>query len=436
MLRLPSLRLASWWRALAVGLLVGACGGPTTSLDTTPTTGSTTEGPDTGSTGGSEGTTGEPPPQVTCASECASLLQPTWSYEGAHGYHAVVEMLRDPDGAVWLGTQQQGGTVGLMRLTAEGELEWSIEPGMPCENCRLGDLARHPSGDLLLSVTEPGGVPRSLVGRVDVVAREVAWIRSLTLNPGNGTQSRAGELAVLEDERVVQLRVDALGDDERFEVLDFDAAGGLRRQRGVLVQPGSGSDWTPLAAPGIGGELVTAHAWWDEEEQRMRFASSRLVPPSYTTLSSIPLPLPLDDLAVDGAGRRLELARSRGPESVTLRLTSRRSSDPERFTVSLPLVSTSSTRAALAVGPDDDVYAAARTTPRLVPGEAMLVPTLAVARWSPEGRLRWSATQPLDIMATSEPVELVVDDDGGVIVGTVTQGRLLVVRYEHACACD
>jgi hypothetical protein len=33
-------------------------------------------------------------------------------------------------------------------------------------------------------------------------------------------------------------------------------------------------------------------------------------------------------------------------------------------------------------------------------------------------------------------VELLIDDDHGVIVGTVVRGRPYVARYEQACVCD
>jgi hypothetical protein len=439
----PSLASLSLRLVLGVGPWPCAlgCGEPSISLDTNghATTGAaetTTGAAETTAASEGDGTTGGGP--VVCEPACAAVLVPTWTYEGPWGHYAVVEMLRDADGSLWLGTQRSGGEVGLAQLTSEGKLVWSANPGLPCDGCQLADIALHPTGDVLLSATAPGGLEpaQAVIARFDVAAREVAWVRTLVLAAGKGTRPRLGELAVLDDDRIVAPRINGEPEGEALEVLDFTADGELRARRFVGQQPGSGDQWHLLAARAPTGELVLAHAWWDFESEQMVSATTRLVPPNYPTVSRVPLPLRLDDLVVDGAGHRLELARSDGTETVTLLLTSRSSSDLERWSVSLPLVSTSNTRAALAVAPDDEVYVAARTTPRTQPGLPFVETTLEVARWSADGMLRWQATRPLEMMATTDPLELVVDDDHGVIVGTVVQGRPYVARYEQACVCE
>jgi hypothetical protein len=418
------------------------CSEPITSLDTdgqgtTAAAETTTTGvaETTGASEG-EGTTGGAP--VVCAPACAAVLVPTWTYEGPWGHYAVVEMLRDDDGSLWLGTQRSGGAVGLAQLSSEGELMWSANPGLPCDGCQLADIALHPTGDVLLSATAPAGIEpaQAVIARFDVAAREVAWVRTLALSTGESTRPRIGELAVLDDDRIVAPRINGDAEYEMLEVLDFTADGELRALKAVDYQPGSGDQWRPLAVHAPTGELVLAHAWWDPEVEQMVSATTRLVPPNYSPVSQVPLPLPLDDLAVDGTGRRLELSRSDGTESVTLLLTSRSSADLERWSVSLPLLSTSNTRAALAVAPDDEVYVATRTTPRTQPDAPFVETTLEVARWSADGMLRWQAARPLNMMATSDPLELVVDDDHGVIVGTVVEGQPHVARYEQACVCE
>lgn len=437
---------ASRSRLLAIGLLSAtvACPGATTSLDTSPNASPATEttsavASSTGLGQSADDTMGGEPPLVICAEECTPLLQSSWTYEGPSDHYVVTELLRDADGSLWLGTQRAGGKIGLSQLSATGELVWSAMPGLPCEPCELTDIALHPSGDVLLSATQPAGVgpPQALVARLDVTTRELLWVRSLTLGTAqSSTRPRTGALVVLDEDRILQLRVNVSGEEELVDVLDLDADGTLQAQRYISVHPGTSSEWPPLGERGAGGEPVLAYMGWDAELERAQPTTSRLLLPNYSILSQMPLALPLDDLAVDGAGRRLELMRSRGTDSITLLLTSRRSSDPERWSTSLPLLSTSSTRAALALGPDDDVYVGARTTPRLAPGETAVSVSLDVARWSSEGRLRWQATRSLDMMATFDPIELAVDEDDGVIVATVIQGRLHVVRYEQACACE
>lgn len=427
--RLAGLVSGAWLGALA-------CGGPAASLDTAIGSG-TDDG--TATADETATSTGDAPPAedpVVCAPGCTPILTPTWAWEGPSGTYALVEMLRDADGSLWLGMQRTEGSVVLQRLSAQGEPLWSAAPGLTCERCELADIALHPSGDVLITATARGPdieYDEALIARFDVAAREVAWVRALTLLPGTGMEPRVGELAVLDEDRIVAMRVNGFSEGEVLELLDLTGDGTLRWNEYLGSQEGTG-EWPPLVARAPTGELVLSHAWWDDETERTVPVSARHVPPRYALMSQVVLPLLLDDLAIDGTGRRLELARSDGTETITLVLTSRRSSDPERWTASLPLLSTSNTRAALAVGPDDQVYVAARTTPRPPRGQPYVV-TLDVARWSTDGELRWQASRPLEIMATPDPLELVIDDEHGVIVGTVVLGRPQVVRHEQTCAC-
>lgn len=415
-----------------------ACGDPGVSLDReTETTGTgtgTTAAETLAST--SEGPTPHDEPAI-CGPSCTPILTPTWTYEGPPGTYAVVQMLRDADGSLWLGIQGSQGSVSLARLSAAGELEQSVALGLTCERCELSGIALHPSGDVVLGATGHTGLgpDEAIVARFDVATNTVAWVRALALEPGDSTFPRLGELVVLDEDHIVALEVDGFSEGEVIEVLDLTGDGTLRRRSYMGAQRGSGGPWPPLVVRAPTGEVVMAHAWWDDETERIVTATSRVVPPYYSMVSLVQLPLRLDDLAVDGVGRRLELARSVGTDTLTLVLTSRRSSDPERWTTSLPLLTTSSTRPALAVGPDDQVYVAARSTPRAPPGLPATV-MLEVARWSTDGALAWRASRPLEVMATPDPLEMVVDDDHGVIVGTVISGRATVTRYEQTCACE
>lgn len=428
-------RLARLLGGACLGAL--ACGGPTTSLDTA-LAGGTDEG--TATAGETAASTGDAPPgeePVVCAPGCTPILKPTWTWEGPSGTYALVELLRDADGSLWLGLQRTEGGVVVQRLSAAGEPLWSAAPGLTCERCELVDIALHPSGDVLITATGHGLAPspdEALIARFDVAAREVAWVRALSLSPGMNTAPRIGELVVLDEDRIVALRVNGFSEGEVIDLLDLTGDGSLRWNEYLGAQQGTG-DWPPLVVRAPTGEILISHAWWDDLTERIVNVSARHVPPHYQLVSRSTVPLPLDDLAVDASGRRLELARSDDDETITLLLTSRRSSDPERWSASLPLLSTSSTRAALAIGPDDQVYVAARTTPRPPRGQPYVV-TLEVARWSIDGELRWQAARPLELMATPDPLELVIDDEHGVVVGTVIQGRPYVARHEQTCACE
>lgn len=448
-------------RPIRAGLLAAGLASctPQTSLDEGSTgTGGTTTGGSSGLELGSSSTGDNAPPVVVCEEACSPLLLSSWTYDGPTGTRVVVEMQRDADGSVVLGLQRVDGGLGLVRVSAEGDPLWSAAPGLPCDDCVLEDIALHPSGDIILSATSPsepltepppedGPVPippepppddltrgKAWLARFDVVHNQLAWIQRRDLRRGLGAWARAGEVVVLDDDRIVQSIIDGTAEGELINLHDYRSDGTLRRETYVTDQVGSGPGRSPLAVQSPTGDLVIAHPWWDPELEQMRAASWRMVPPRYFTLSQVPLPLRLDDLAVDGAGRRVELAHSDGNQSTTLLVTSRASSDPERWSTSLPIVTTSHTRPALAIGPDDSVYAAVRATPRLHPADPYVV-VLEIARWSSSGQLRFQAQRPLDMMATDDPVELLVDDEHGLIVGTVIDGQLHVVRYEQACTC-
>lgn len=444
-------------RATLGGLLalgMASCA-PQTSLDAVSTT-SAEGGPTSGSSDAPDSSSGpgdDEPMAVICEETCTPLLRPIWSYEGPEGTRVVVEMERDADGSFVLGLQRLDGGLGLLRLSPEGEPSWSAVPGLPCDDCLLEDIALHPSGDIILSATSPteplpappskDGPPlppedlilgQALLARFDVTQNRLAWTHSLALRRGVDTWPRAGEVTVLDDDRIIQAIVSGTIEGEEIDIQDYRGDGTLRRRRYVTDQVGSGPGRSPLVARGSTGDLIIAHPWWDPELEQMYAASWRMVPPSYHVFSQLTLMTRLDDLAVDSAGRRVELAHSRGEQSVTLLLTSRASSDPERWSTSLPIVTTSETRPALAIGPDDSVYTAARATPRLRPDDPYVV-MLEIARWSSSGELRWQSQRPLNMMATDDPLELLVDDDHSLIVGTVVDGQVNVVRYEQACTC-
>ncbi|MCA9705036.1 MAG: hypothetical protein KDK70_04190 [Myxococcales bacterium] len=417
---------------------------PDASLDAAATTSTDDSGDTSPLTDGSTSTGEDPPPAELCDDTCTPLLLPTWEYVGPSGSLAVLELLLDADGSLLLGLQRTDGELALLRLSATGDLLWAVAPSLPCAPCELEDLALHPSGDIIISATSPqqldastGSIEPSeaILARFDVASDQLAWAQRSPLRVGPEAQPRAGEVAVLDEDRIIHAILDGNSNGESLALRDFEADGTLRDSEVVLAQPGTGEGWSPLLTTSPTGELLLAHEFWDPGEELFTGSSWRLAPPSYEIISGVGFPVPLDELAVDAAGRRVELSHSRASQSVTLLLTNRRSSDPERWSASLPIVSTSEARPSLALGPDGDIYVAARATPRVDPSDPYVV-MLEVARWSSQGRLRWHAQRSLDMMATADPVELLVDADEGLVVGTVVLGRLHVVRYEQTCACD
>lgn len=394
--------------------------------------------------GASEGSTGtgagEPGPAI-CRDECQPTLVASWTYEGESGDQEASALVGLDDGSWVVAVRRAAGGIRLVRIAADGSLQWSIVPQLPCQACRPVELAQLPSGDLLLSATgriEPV-FPASVVARIAADGHGLVWTRHYALNLGSSSTSRSGQLAVQDEDHIVMLHVEGFSDSELLVLRELDGEGNTRLRRNVVVQQGSRGDHPLLVAASTQGDVVLAYPWWNGEEDpenpRLEARTSRHVAPVYDSISSHPLALALDELVLDSLGRRIELARSPSEQTTTLLLTSRSSSDLEQWSTSLPLVTTSSTRAALAIGSGDEVYVAARTTPRTASDDFFVV-ELAVARYSPQGELQWQASSPLEMQATDDPLEIGIDVEDGVVVATVVSGHLRVVRYEQACTCE
>lgn len=432
--RSPCLAVALSW----AGLGMAACPSGT-SLDReteSAMVGSTTAA-STGTDGGDE----DELRPVVCEAACSPVLVLGWTHEGEEGDQEASALARHPDGGWVVAVRRAAGGTRLVRLSAGGETEWSIAPQLPCDVCEPVDVEVLPSGDVLLSASVPYGIgnPAAIVARLHGDGTGLVWTRELLLFAGSNADSRAGQLAVLDDDRFALINIEGFSDSELVTVRELDGEGVTHVRRNVEVQRGSPGVHPLLAVAGPQGDLVLSYPWWNDEDDpenpQLEAITSRHLPPGYDEISALGLRLPLDALAIDGNGRRLELARSAGEQTSTLLLTSRSSSDVEGWSTSLPLVTTSSSRAVLAVGPGNEVYAAARTTPRAADDPSFVV-ELAVARWTSAGQLQWQASVPVDVLASDHPLELGIDEDDGVVLATVVQGRLRVSRYEQACACE
>ncbi len=431
----PRLHAACFWPGWVFGLALVGCTstasldapGSTSAEDPQPT------GADSGasSSGGSDET--GLAPLAVCEGDCPAVLVESWRWEGPDRTRLVVELVRDERGAITLGTQRLDGEIGVYRLTADGALEWALRPGLPCAACELADIALHPSGDVLLSATDitPKAEAAALAARFDATTGTLIWSFELAMLSQGVTRSRAGQLAVISEDHLVQIRSESVENGEIVALLDIAGDGTVRYNNTDSYQ--AFSDNQPLLAEASPlGELIVSHLASPDDEEAAYIR--RKLPPTWAEISEVTIPLTLDAMAIDAEGRRFELTRSRGTGTLTLLLTARNATDRVQWEASLPLITTSSTRPTLALGSRGDVYAAARITEIPEPGIPYET-RLSVARWSSEGELAWQADTLLPIMATSDPLELAVDEQGGLIVGTVIDGQTQVVRYEQACGC-
>jgi hypothetical protein len=444
-------------RALRAGLVALGLGCNQASLDgfePTPgapaaeTTGDTLPQLDTGeSSSGGEASTGEPTmpddPRL-CTVECPLVLPVRWTYESVPpsrpslpGSHAVPVMLREADGAL-LVAELREGTARLHRLDGEGRLQWNVPLPLPCDPCELTDVAAHPSGDLLLSATgtTAEGELTLFAARYDAVRHVLVWLTSRSLDPIDGVEVRSGDIAAVSDALVAQLYMRGQVDFEPLQstrVAVYDTEGTLVEEDELVFGQATGLRAPLLARVAPNDELVVGV--FAGSAPYHYGLTDRIGPPLWHVAGFAFPPAVLDDLRVDARGHALELGHMADGTHTHLLLSDRLGVDSKpRWVASVALASTSASTAALALGPDGDVYAAVRTTQALAEAAEPLV-GLSLVRWTAQGELRWRTTLLEAIADGWNPVELAVDDDEGLVVAAVVDDRLRVERRAQGCAC-
>ncbi len=444
-------------RALrAVAMLLGlGCGdgsldGATATTSEAPaSTGSPLPPLDTSEASSTTGaaSTGEPTvpddPRL-CAEECTIVLPSRWVYEATPppspavpGAHVVPAMLRDADGTLTV-AELVDGQPRLHRLDHEGRLQWNVPLPLPCAPCELTDVSRHPSGDLLLSATgvDDEGELALLAVRYDATRHARVWMARRPLVPIEGVHVRSGGIAALSDELVAQIYMrgefdfDAL---QRTFVVAYGADGTLLDEEELVV--GSATVVRPplLARPTAEDELLVSV--FGGTNAQVYGLTDRMGPPLWTTSGFVFPPAPLDDVELDARGHAIELGHTFDGTHAYLLLADREGVEPmPRWVATLALASTTGSTAALALGPDGDPHVAVRTT-QAPGGTAEPLVGLSLSRWTPDGELRWHTTLLQAVAESFAPLALAVDDDGGLLVAAVVDGRLRVEHRAQQCAC-
>jgi hypothetical protein len=346
-------------------------------------------------------------------------------------------MLHEPDGMLTVAELYEG-RARLHRLDRDGRLQWNVPLPLPCHPCELTDVARHPSGDLLLSAT---GITITdelalFAARYDVTRHALVWLGGVPLEPIKGVHVRSGGIAALSDELVVQLHMRGEIDFEilqRTLMLAYDADGLLVEEEELVLGAATSARPPLLARPTADGALLVGV--FGGNASSLYGLVDRIAPPLWHTGGFAFSTAVLDDVALDARDHAIELGHTFDGTHVYLLLSERAQLDPTpRWVASLALASTSSGPAALALGPSGDLYAAIRTT-QAPDGSSQPLVGLSLSRWTPQGELRWDTTLLLAAADSFAPLELAVDDDEGLVVATVVDGRLRVERLEQRCAC-
>lgn len=380
----------------------------------------------------------------TCPAECSFRLALDWVYEGAPsstpsrpGTHAMGTMLREPSGTLTLGELRQGGAT-LHRLDRHGELQWNVPVPLPCDVCDPSHMARHPSGDLLVSASGwlVDGAFSLIAMRYDPEQHEEVWTTTRPLAPLGTVEVRSGDITALPDGKAAQLFMSAkiefdLLQDTRMVVYDDE---GLVVAEEHLMQGAPTQSRPPLLARADhdGTVVIGVFAGWDAN---LYGRIDRLAPPLWNPTAHASLPYPLDDLVVDDRGHALDVGHLFSGSMTHLVLTDRSpvSHDPG-WVATMELPSTTASATALALGPDGDPYLAVRTTQIPAEGAAPLV-GIGVLRWSPEGELRWSTSELMSVDDGLRPLALAIDDDDGVLLAAIVDDRLRVERRTQSCEC-
>lgn len=410
------------------------------------------------------GTTGDEPAlpdPAWCEPGCRITLPVRWSYEGVPdsgevepGSHYVPGLLREADGGVTVAEQRRRWAT-LHGLDATGALRWNRPLPLPCDECELDGVSRHPSGDLLLGAAGNviDGDFAILTGRYDPEADVLRWASTHAIEPGTVSPSRSGDVVALSDSLVLQLflqgDIEFVG-SQSIGVLVYGADGELLEREWLETQTAQTVRWPLLLRPSSADELVVAIPRGSASSPYAQLG--RMEAPLWSPSGTLSLPEPLDDLEVDDRGHTLTLSHTFDGDRMHLLLDDRAGLEPQpRWVATLAVASVEQSRADLAIGPDGDLYTAVRTAQRLelpdggegdggddgedAPSPEPLV-GLALARWTSQGELRWSTTVLMDVALGPRPVAIEVDDDEGLLLATVAGGRLRVERWQQQCECE
>lgn len=438
------------WALLAIvghGCAQSSLDEPTTATSHgEPTTGDSLPPLETGAAETTEAaSTGAPEPSDDprlCPSQCPIALPLQWAYDGATPSrpdlarpHVTPVMLRGDDGSLVV-AELRDGQARLHRLDAAGRLQWNVPLPLPCDVCELTDLAPHPSGDLLLSAsgTLRGGPLELYAARYDAVRHALVWLTSSPLTAIEGASVRSGAIGALPGDVVAQLYMDAEVDFDVLQhtaVIAYDSEGSKLEEESLLSSSVTTSRHPLVGRATPDGEMLVALV--DGSPGSSFGLVSRLSPPLWSAFFAF-VPTTLDDVTLDARGHAIELGHSFDDGHAYLQLRERAGVDPTpRWTASLAVPSTTSTPGAVALGPDGDVYAALRTTQ--APAGAEPLAGVSLSRWTSEGELRWHTTLLWAVAETFNPIELAIDDEGGLVLAAIVDDQLRVERRAQTCGC-
>lgn len=438
---------ASW-----VGLAI-ACG-PTVSLDASPPRASSSSGDapvsssaDTQGTSGSTGSTQAstaadddpiddlPPLPGECAPGCEVDLPITWTWddEVSDPEQWLSTMLALPDGG-WVVATSLLGFPQLTKITAEGELAWSVPASLDC-NCEILDLALYPSGKL--AVLGQGSFDSFYqvlaLGRFDLQTQDFEWKAWDTIYGTNVIPPTVGSVIPLDDVYTVMLVTEASefsrwSSQEWIEIFVYEneyAANYVVLDSKTIDTPsppprGRGlSDGSVVMTLPDPNEAQSYVVWLDRED---------LLPFDGVLVPGVPEAMAerLDDELVMAG--HLDFSS----QQVILQ-ASGVSHGEQPWVFSDGVLTTTSSAPALTVDSSGSAIVAMHATAGTP--EDPRGGTVQLVRLR-DGTEVWSTSIPLSLQTSSHPVAIDATVDDGLVLAGIVDGRLHLERREQTCRCD
>lgn len=452
------MRLAPRVPATIAWLVLLGCG-PAASLDDPA---STSSGPSTGAGPFGDGTAAPDPttldgaaldlgggrldvapeiplPPGFCPPDCQLALPEAWVYDGPPaplGADDRVEIIGLPGDAAFV-IEQRHGTLVLALLSELGQELWTLPLALPCTRCRLVDVTRLGSGDLLLGGhgEDEAGNPVAVAARVRPSERDLAWATSTPLAAGPEIVPRAGSLVAVEG-LVVQpvLQRSNEGPYEQRQLLYYDLElGGLVGEETMSSGPGTGQAPPPRAVldangavvvtyPERSGELLYGTVLWLDGPSARVLASAQRVEPS---------------LRIGAANDRqvVTLGQTAAREESLLYVDSGSLREPDGWQLVYVLPTVTSRAPSLFVDGIGHAHVLARSATGQ-PGRERSAQA-EVLRWSDEGELVWRIALPLAFDLADEPVSIaVLPDSGDLLLAGFVAGARHAERRTPSCDCD
>lgn len=384
-----------------------------------------------------------PLPPGVCPPDCQFELNLAWTYDGFASEPPTpldpedqVLVLVELDGGVVVAEERQGA-VALARLDPYGQELWTFPLALPCDPCRLVELSWHPTGDLLIAGrgVDGMGAPVAVVARVELGAPTLSWATATALSFAPGVAPRAGPVVPNGPDLLLQpvIEGDPVGGEEQLVLLVHDGdGGGVLFDAPVTANGTTGDAAVPRAAYDAAGNLVLTHpipdgsggtigaVLWADPDDGSVLATSQRVEPSLR-------------LAAAPGGRMLTLGQSPGAGELQLRLGSGHLGDPEQWTLSQRVETSTVSSPAMVVDGYGDPHVVVRTA-QGHPGRETDV-ELLVLRWSDQGTLVWKLALPLAFDDVDEPVTLALTPDEDLVLGGFMAGARHVELRVPNCNC-